>query len=224
MDDMYTDDLTYLASARTSHGAHPFMNLFEGNIISHIAADDFWGTSSHFVFFRNWLWGGDSNTIFAGGTGIPSFPPEEGYDAVDLYTGQTYYSFVNNVLGNPNLAAGGGTKADWSTALMTIDCTTNNCGYESASAPGVYSMGEGLTLGGASVPSSSSTAILQGNYDYKTQGVAFGTSATYQPSYYYSTKPSFMGSCPYPAQGSDLSPVDTLQQAAYQRAMGATCQ
>jgi hypothetical protein len=224
MDDMYTDDLTYLASARTSHGAHPFMNLFEGNIISHVAADDFWGTSSHFVFFRNWLWGGDSNTIFAGGTGIPSFPPEEGYDAVDLYTGQTYYSFVNNVLGNPNLASSGGTNVDWAAGLLTIDCTTNNCGYESASEPGVYSMGEGLTLGGASVPSSSSTAILQGNYDYKTQGVALGSGASYQPSYYYSTKPSFMGSCPFPAQGSDLSPVDTLQQAAYQRAMGYACQ
>jgi hypothetical protein len=220
IDDLYTDDLTFLGSARTSHGAHPFMNLWEGNIASHVTADDFSGTSSHTVFFRNWLWGGESNTIFAGGTGIPSFPPDSGYDAVDLYTGQNYYSFVDNVLGNPNLAAGGGTNADWTAGILTIDCTTNNCGYEGPSAPGVYSMGGAL----GSTPASSSTVILQGNYDYKTLGVALGTGATYQPSYYYSTKPSFMGSCPFPAQGSDLSPLDTLQQVAYQRANGATCQ
>ena len=102
---MYTDDLTYLGSARTSHGAHPYMNLFEGNVRSHIAADDFWGTSSHFVFFfPDRLWGAET------GTGVPSFPPNNGYDAVDLYTGQEYYSFVGNVLGKTGL------KATWSAA------------------------------------------------------------------------------------------------------------
>jgi hypothetical protein len=215
IDDLYTDDLTYLGSARTSHGAHPFMNLWEGNIASHVVADDFSGTSSHTVFFRNWLWGGESNTIFAGGTGIPSFPPADGFEAIDLYTGQTYYSFVDNVLGNPNLAAGGGTDALWSAATLN---TFNE--YAEPTNPVVYSMGGSL----GSTPTSASTVILQGNYDYLTMGIAYGTGASYQPSYYYSTKPSFMGSCPFPAQGSDLSPVDTLQQSAYQRAMGSTCQ
>jgi hypothetical protein len=65
--------------------------------------------------------------------------------------------------------------------------------------------------------------LLQGNYDFKTMGVAYNqgsASASYQPSYYYSLKPSFIGSCPWPAQGSDLTPVSTLSQPAYQRAMG----
>ena len=216
--DGYTDDLTYLASGRTSHGAHPYFNLFEGNIASHLAADDFSGTSSHDVFFRNWLWGGESNTMFAGGTGIPSFPPQAGFDAVDLYPGQTYYSFVDNVLGNPNLGVGSGT---WSNAAVR---TFNE--YAGPSAPVVYSMGGAFTLGGAKVPSSDSTSILQGNYDYKTMGVAYndgGANKTYQPSYYYSSKPSFIGNCPFPEQGSDLNPVSTLSQPAYQRAMGTTC-
>jgi hypothetical protein len=216
--DGYTDDLTYLASGRTSHGAHPYFNLFEGNIASHLAADDFSGTSSHDVFFRNWLWGGESNTMFAGGTGIPSFPPQAGFDAVDLYPGQTYYSFVDNVLGNPNLGVGSGT---WSNAAVR---TFNE--YAEPSAPVVYSMGGAFTLGGAKVPSSDSTSILQGNYDYKTMGVAYndgGANKTYQPSYYYSSKPSFIGNCPFPEQGSDLNPVSTLSQPAYQRAMGTTC-
>ncbi len=47
----YTDDLTYLGSARTSHGGHPDYNLFEGNVMSHVAADDFFGTTSHIGFF-----------------------------------------------------------------------------------------------------------------------------------------------------------------------------
>jgi hypothetical protein len=218
LDDMYTDDLSYLGSARTSHGAHPYFNLFEGNIISHIAADDFWGTSSHDVFFRNWMWGGESNYTFASGISLASFPPEEGYNAVDLYTGQSYYSYVDNVLGNTALSILSGTNALWSAAsVMTFN------EYSEALNPTVYSLGGQLTLGGANAPSSSSTVLLQGNYDFKTMGVAYNqgsASASYQPSYYYSLKPSFIGSCPWPAQGSDLTPVSTLSQPAYQRAMG----
>jgi hypothetical protein len=220
-DDGYTDDLTYLASGRTSHGAHPYFNLFEGNIASHVAADDFSGTSSHTVFFRNWLWGGESNTIVAGGIGIPSFPPGSGFDAVDLYPGQTYYSFVDNVLGNPSLSAGGGTKALWSSAMVRA---FNE--YAGPSAPVVYSMGGTLTRGGANVASSNTTSLLQGNYDYKTMGIAYndGSAASkYQASYYYRLKPVFFGNCPWPAQGSDLNPVSTVSQPAYQRAMGTTC-
>jgi hypothetical protein len=242
LDDMMTDDCTYLGSARTSHGAHPYFNLFEGNIISHITADDYWGSSSHDVFFRNWIWGGDSNTAWpignitaAGATQTANlsgcspyqFPPSEGYDAVDVWTGQPYYSFVDNVLGTSILYSLGGTNALWTTATLSESCTQNNCGYDPPSAPGVYSYGVGNTLGGANVASSASTIIRQGNYDFKSLGVAFndgGTGMTYQSSYYYSLKPTFLGSCPWPEQGSDLSPVDTLSQPAYQRAMGlAAC-
>jgi hypothetical protein len=212
IDDMYTDDLTYLGSARTSHGAHPYMNLWEGNLVSHVAADDFSGTSSHTVFFRNWIWGGESNHIYSGGSGIPSFPPGSGFNAVDLYDGQTYYSFVDNVLGNPSLSSGiGGT---WSAATLN---TFNE--YSEPSNPTVYSLGGAL----GSTPTSAATVLLQGNYDYLTQGVAYGTGQTYAPSLYYPSKPSFLGTCPFPEQGSDLAPVDTLLQPAYQRAMGTAC-
>jgi hypothetical protein len=220
MDDQYTDDLTYLGSARTSHGAHPYMNLWEGNIVSSFAADDYWGTSSHFVFFRNWLWGGETNTNWPSGR-IASFPPLEGYDAISLYPGQSYYSFVDNVLGNPSLSSLGGTNALMSSATVRI---FNE--YPSAAAPVMYSLGGTLTLGGANAPSSDATALLQGNYDYKTKGVAYydgGSNHTFQASYYYTSKPSFIGSCPWPAQGSDLATVSSLSQPAYQRATGKSC-
>jgi hypothetical protein len=231
-DDGMTDDCTYLASARTSHGAHPFFNLFEGNIASHLAADDFWGTTSHDVMFRNWFRGGDLDYTWPSGNittwgntmgsnnqsdCIPTylFPPVEGFDAVDLYTGQSYYAYVDNVLGNNSSLP---TDDVWSAATLS---GFNE--YASNSNPMVYSYGGQL----GSAASSASTIIRQGNYDYYTNGVAYndgGTGYTYPASMYYTSTPSFIGSCAFPEQGSDLNPVDTLQQPAYQRAMGTTCQ
>jgi hypothetical protein len=189
IDDDYTDDLTYLGSARTSHGAHPYMNLWEGNVVSHVTADDFWGTSSHFVFFRNWVWGDET------GTGVPSFPPNSGYDAVDLYPMQTYYSFVGNILGITS------KHTNWAKAtLRGFD------EYASPTAPIVYSYG----AANGSIPSTSTTSINHGNYDYKTNGVAYwdgGSNHTLKNSMYYSSKPSFFGSCAWPAFGPDLNPI-----------------
>jgi hypothetical protein len=189
VDDNYTDDLTYLGSARTNHGAHPYMNLFEGNVISHIAADNIWGSSSHVVFFRNWLWGDES------GTDVPKFPPGSGYDAIDVYPLNPYYSFVGNVLGVT------GMHTTWSSATVRGDNE-----YASRTSPIVYSYGGGS----GSLPSSSTTSINHGNYDFKTNGVAYwegGSNHTLRNSMYYGGKPAFFGSCSWPAFGPDLSPV-----------------
>ncbi|HUI92313.1 MAG TPA: glycosyl hydrolase family 28-related protein [Chitinivibrionales bacterium] len=188
MDDNFTDDLTYLGSARTSHGAHPYMNLFEGNIISHIAADNFWGTSSHFVFFRNWLWGDET------GAGVPGFPPADGYVAVDVYPLNTYYSFVGNVLGVT------GMHTAWPAATLR-----GFNSYASPTAPMVYS------YGGASgtIPSTDATSLNHGNFDYKTNGVAFwegGADHALTNSMYYASKPSWWcDNIPWPPIGPDVT-------------------
>lgn len=208
IDDDYTDDLTYLGSARTSHGAHPFMNLWEGNVASHVAADDFWGTSSHYVFFRNWLWGDET------GTGVPSFPPVNGYAAIDLYLLQTYYTFVGNVLGNAALN-GTTNHAQWANATVRPSpCTVNNCGYPDRTAPVVYSYGtsgSGSGIPGASsVPSSSTTSLNHGNWDLKTNGVAYwegGANHNLASGIYYTSKPAFFGGCNWPVAGPDLTPL-----------------
>jgi hypothetical protein len=189
IDDLYTDDLSYLGSARTSHGAHPYMNLWEGNIASHVAADDFWGSSSHFVFFRNWLWGDET------GTGVPSFPPGEGYDAIDLYPMQTYYSFVGNVLGHT------GMHTTWSKAtLRGFD------EYAQAAAPIVYSFGGAK----GSIPSADATSLNHGNWDYKTMGVAFwegGSNHSLPASIYYPREPSFLKGYAWPLEGPEGNPT-----------------
>jgi hypothetical protein len=221
-DDGYTDDLTYFAGGRTSHGGHPFFNLFEGNINQHLAADDFWGSSSHDVMFRNWFRGGEPNFDLGSGT-IASFPPNSGFDAVDLYTGQPYYSYVANILGNNSDFP---TLDEWSAATLS---GFNE--YASPTAPIVYSYGGTNTLGGANVASSAATIIRQGNWDYLTNGVAFndggncGGSCIYNPSMYYGSEPVFISSagCAWPEQGPDLSVHGSLRQPAYMRAIGGTC-
>lgn len=234
-DDDQTDDCSYFASGRTSHGAHPFFNLFEGNITSHLTADDFWGSSSHNVMFRNWFRGGEPNLNLGSGTiqsltnsliavlsscSPYSFPPLEGYAAIDLYTGQPYYSYVDNVLGNNSNFP---TNDNWGAATLS---GFNE--YPGNANPLVYSYGGQNTLGGGNVASSASTVIRQGNYDFLTKGVAFndgGTGLTYQPSYYYSSQPSFISqaACAWPEQGSDLATIGSTQQPAYQRAVGTSC-
>jgi hypothetical protein len=195
MDDGYTDDLSYLASARTSHGAHPYMNLFEGNVISHIAADDFWGTSSHVVFFRNWIWGAET------GTGVPSFPPNNGYAIVDLYQGQEYYSYVGNAFGKQNLLA-----------ALSAATLTGFDEYASPTTPIVYSYGGAL----GSSASSAATILRHGNWDYKSNGVAFwdgGSNHTLASSMYYTAKPGFLSTYPWPLEGPEGNPTTNANAA-----------
>ncbi len=195
LDDQYTDDLSYLGSARTSHGAHPYMNLLEGNVMSHLTADDYWGTSSHFVMFRNWFWGDET------GLGVPSFPPSGGYAAVDLYTGQEYYSFVGNVLGRSGL------HATWLSASLS-----GNDPYADALSPIVYSYAGSLS----GTASSSATVLRHGNWDYKTKGVAYwdgGSNHTLATSLYYTNQPSFLSGYAWPLEGPEGGPTANANPA-----------
>ena len=225
LDDMYTDDPSYMGSARTSHGAHPFFNLFEGNVMSHLTADDFWGSTSHNVYWRNWFWGDETENWTPSMSVLQSYPtsPNSGFDAVDLYQGQEYYSVVGNVLGLTAIPTGANNSCsitstaaphtNWPKATLSLTCATNNCGYEQPSAPGVF------TLGGAlgSTATSSGTILRYGNYDYLSHGVANWDGATANGSIpnslYYTSKPAFFGTCRWPVAGYDQSPVSALNPA-----------
>lgn len=177
IDDNFTDDLTYLGSARTSHGAQPYGNLLENNVMSHLAADDCWGSSAFFVLNRNSFWGGET------GVGVPSFPPNNGFAAIDLYTVQPDYSFVNNILGRTGL------QKTWSGATLQTFAPFSGSGVV-YSAGGASGGTGGCGANGGSVPSSSTTALYHGNYDLKTNGVGVetdGTNYTFDTSMYYGT-------------------------------------
>jgi hypothetical protein len=202
VDDNYTDDSSYVGSPRANHGAHPYMTLFEGNIVSHFASDYFWGTSSHIVMFRNWFWG-DTSGNYAGFTATS---PNWGFVAMEIDRMQHYYSAVGNVLGRPNL------HTNWSNANLL----PTGCGWGSSrSQPTVYGLGC-VSQGGTFDSAVRSTMILHGNYDYKTNGVAHwdgGSVHDLEDSMYYSSKPAFFGSCDWPVFGPDLNPITNVLPA-----------
>ena len=205
IDGDYTDDTSYLGSARANHGAHPYMNLYEGNIYSHITADSYWGSSSHNVFFRNWLWGDETQAA-----DIPS-KPSWGSIPLDVWYNQNYYSFVGNVLG----ITGKWMNPSWSSYTLR----NSNC-----SQTAIYNYG--CNSNGGYSSAASTTSINHGNYDYKTNGVAFwegGSNHTLKNSMYYPSKPSFFGSCAWPVFGPDLSPTAKTLPAKTRFEGGTSC-
>ena len=210
-DNGHTDDTTYLGNATSAHGPHPFMNLFEGNTASHLMADHVFPTSSHTVFFRNWLWGDETgpSTTTDPVNGVPSWPPSgNGFNAIDVGYGDLYYSFVGNLLGMPASYWGGSygsNHANWANA------TIRGSAYFGSSLSNPYVYSYETTTSGITV-SANATSLNHGNYDYKTLGVAYwegGANHTLPSSMYYSSKPAFFGSTPWPAFGPDVSPLTT---------------
>lgn len=208
IDDIHEDDLTYFGAALMNHGAHPYMNLYEGNVASHLIADQYWGSSSHNVLFRNWLWG-DESTPSASEWLYPAgslTKPNWGFHPIEIWSGQHYYSLVGNVLG----VTGKWQNPNWSSyGLLATNCNANDS---------MYNYGCDFNSGANSDASSYSTSINHGNWDYKTAGVAFwdgGSNHTLNNSMYYTSKPGFFGSCAWPPFGPEGNPsIGTLPAKA----------
>jgi hypothetical protein len=73
-----------------AHGAHTYMNLFEGNIIPKLNFDYTWGSGSHHVCLRNQVT--DRN---------PEVNVTNNLSGVDVEAWQYAMSFIGNVLGHP---------------------------------------------------------------------------------------------------------------------------
>ena len=213
VDDEHSDDLSYLGGSYSNHGAHPFMNLFEGNIISHFVADNYWGSSSHTVLFRNWLWGDETGNF----SGYTSSAPNWGFVALEIGQLQSYYSAVGNVMGNTGL------HTSWSNATVF----SAGCNWSSTrTSPTVYGIGcDSSSESGTYSSAIRTSTILHGNYDYKTNGVAFwdgGSSHSLKDSMYYTSTPAFFGSCAWPAFGP-VSPVNGTLPAKARYELSSAC-
>jgi hypothetical protein len=161
-----------------NHGAHPMMNLWEGNYLDgcYMAADYTWGTSSHNSLFRNRVF---YKLDYTG----------QRADVI-LLQNNTYYNAAGNVIGTRGyesiyessqipyagdapvvwvLEAGGGSYGNVRATLLrhgNWDSVTNN------------------TVWDQTIP-----------------------DRTIPQSLYLSGKPSWWGSSPWPAIGPDLSPM-----------------
>jgi hypothetical protein len=181
------------------------MNLFEGNQISHITADSYWGSSSHYVFFRNSLWGDETQS-----TDVPG-KPNWGASPLDVWYNQNYYSFVGNVIG----IASKWMNPGWSSYTLR----SSSC---SAHGSSIYDYG--CNSNGQYSSLTNTSSINHGNWDIKTNGVAYwegGSNHTLRTSMYYTAKPAFFGGCSWPASGPDLSPM-TKTLPAQARYVGNT--
>jgi hypothetical protein len=194
------EDLTFLsADNNPNHGAHPYMNLVEGNSSAKLVWDFTLGSSSHSVGFRNHVRGQRTSPSFSWGQW-----------AVDIQSWNRYISVVGNVLGMPSWTTG--------TVLANGDCEP--------AEPTAIKFGCDGQPGSYTDSQARSTAIVHGNYDYITDGVATwdgGTDHVLAKSMYYATKPAFFGSCAWPPFGPDVNGITGILPAKDRFAGGSAC-
>ncbi len=178
-----SDSPTWLSGDMITHGAHPYMNLFEGNYAANFENDNTWGSSSHNTYFRN-----HANRSRSITTTLAQ-------RAIDVQANNHYMNYVGNVLGP---ATGGGTEGpgtncgtqpiDWRAQGCNTPSGTENPPTDSTVAP---------------------TILRHGNYSYASGNTQWdpGVSNYNLPaSYYLLSKPSFFGDLPWPGIGPDLNP------------------
>ena len=178
-----------------NHGPHPHMNLIEGNISAKVEHDSTMGSSSHDTVFRNWARGYRSAPAITSGG-------ENGMFTQNL---NNFMNFWGNVIGMPTWTSGtvvaNGSYSEPAAFVF---------GYDDS-----YSYLDGKPY---------TTALIHGNYDYITDGVAnwLNSDHAIRNSMYYSSKPSWYGGCVWPPIGPDVSGYtnDTPAKLRYE---GSSC-
>jgi len=172
--------------AFSSHGAHPMMNLVEGNVMSgEMALDFYWGSASHYTFFRNRLMMQSPFSTYS-----------QHKFLADLRQKNWYVNMVGNVLWNS------GQPGSYELSSGTI----------SISSPGgAYVLG--YNTANAEVDGTVKATLLRhGNYDYVLNTTTWNGSddRALPASLYLTSKPAFLGSAPWPVIGPDVSPMAPL--------------
>ena len=198
----------YLGSARTNHGPMSLMNLWEGNVISHLEADDVFSGVSHNVIFRNHLRGAESDLADRDSAAT------HGFYGIDWRAPTRYFSAVGNVLGMPSWTSGAGYTVMGNSSTACGDILWQD-GEHAAYLFGCDGTFSSLAR---------STAILHGNYDYVSDSVSVwdgGANHTLRDSMYYAGKPSWFGACTWPP----ISPTGptTATLPAQHRFAGTSC-
>lgn len=163
------------------HGAHPYMNLYEGNSLHKWSQDYVHGSSSHNTGFRNQITAGGEPT---------EYPYDRGFWAVSIESCNYFMNVVGNVLGWPGVT----TRYEF--------VSPGQCVYK------IGYGGEGDTV--LEDTKCAASAIRHGNYDFANKAVVWDPSIpdhVLPQSLYLKGKPSFFGELPWPWVGPDLEPM-----------------
>jgi hypothetical protein len=202
------------------HGAHPQFNLLEGNVVTEIAEDSVWGTSSQTTVYRNWVVGtnhicspmsGRGPVVCSGEKGHYGFQAARAIETA--YTG-TANNFVGNVVGSVQMQSLKGYN--YPMAQRSSIEYPSSRKYD-AIAYG-WSFGYGRTsddgtgtgcAGGVPpchVPGNSATSFFHGNFNNVGGSISWapGVSHELPASLYLAGKPAWWGAMPFPATGPDV--------------------
>ena len=190
--DSYYDDPDWGRLTIGCHGAHPMMNLIEGNHAEDkFDADFYHGSSSHQTFFRNRMFNQPGKLYGSWG--------------FDIYMKSQYFNIVGNVLG---------TNYENKYEL------TENFDYMTDRS--IYRLGyfdAGDASGSDNDAGVKATMLRHGNWDSVTNTTVWDPAISDRnlpPSLYLIGKPSWWGkNLPWPAIGPDLSPMDGVIPAQW---------
>jgi hypothetical protein len=198
IDPYMSDGPNVLPEGRT-HGAHPYMNLWEGNSASSIELDFTHGSSSHNTLFRNYY----NLTSTNPNTGSPM---TNGIEGINI----AYFNNYINVVGNAIGQYGGTCTA--SVYEQNADATQTAAIYNL----GYYDDGGTSSPNAALSAKVGQTIVRGGNWDCKTNSVVWSSNvpsgslvATYlgqqvlPTSLYLSAMPSW-----FTASGAVWPPID----------------
>lgn len=186
----HNNDPTFMIYAISGgHGAHPMMNLYEGNVASRFQSDYYWGSSSHQTLFRNYFHGTEAGAI-ANRSCVA-------FDGL---------SRSNNVIGNVL----GSAPYRWVFEQTTNAYShTDNIIYRL----GYPNMGNNRFAPLDPMPFwpiVSATLLRHGNYDQSSGSVTWSPSIASRElptSMYLSGKPSWWGASRWPAIAPELQPM-----------------
>jgi PKD repeat protein len=170
-----------------SHGAHTYMNLFEGNVTIRQGADSYWGSGSHLVMFRNWHRLETNNPTVT-----------RDMIAIDIEAWNQYYSAIGNILGHEGMWGDYEIKGPENGVYDTGD------GRAFCWKVGFPNDGD---QAGPRDAATVNSLIRHGNYDYVNHAVAdwvAGMSQDLPASLYLDARPSWFGSLDWPPFGPDV--------------------
>lgn len=194
------------------HGAHTMYNLEEGNVVANLISDSIWGSSSDTTLFRNYSagenwsqspedarYGSSTSTPLPAPVGLLSTEGRQTQAENCIWIGDLahYFNIVGNVLGDGYVKSTSTTVYEATGAVDLYDGIP-------------YELILGANTSGANGGTgTSSTAIVEGNYDVKNAQQMWSAGALTLPtSYYLTAKPAYFGTCPWP-------PVDPSNPSAF---------